>query len=100
MPSIRDLIAAIRQREGVDAAIVSGRDGLVIDSQVREGLDAEALAARIPPIIASADDLGSAGHRGALTTAVLEYRDGFAIASVLSADAVLLVMLAPHANIG
>ena len=34
MPSIRDLVAAIRQREGVDAAVVLGRDGLLIDGQL------------------------------------------------------------------
>src|SRR5881409_734423 len=54
MPSIRDLVAAIRQREGVDAAIVLGRDGLLIDSQLAPGLDPEDLAARIPPIIGPA----------------------------------------------
>jgi predicted regulator of Ras-like GTPase activity (Roadblock/LC7/MglB family) len=31
---------------------------------------------------------------------VLEYRDGLAIASVLSADAILLVLVRPQANIG
>jgi len=100
MPSIRELIAAIRQREGVDAAIVSGRDGLVIDSQVRPGLDAEDLAARIPAIIGPADDLGTASGRGDVLTAVLEHRGGTAIVSVLSADAFLLVILSPRANIG
>jgi len=52
MPSIRDLVAAIRQREGVDAAIVLGHDGLLIDSQLGPGLDAEDVAARIPGILA------------------------------------------------
>ena len=50
MANIRDLVAALRQRDGVEAAIVLGRDGLLIDSQVVPGLDAEDLAARIPPI--------------------------------------------------
>jgi len=100
MPSIRDLIAAIRQREGVDAAIVLGRDGLLIDSQVRPGLEAEDLAARIPSIIAAADDLGQASGRGDLLTAVLEHGNGLAIVSVLSGDALLLVLVTQRANIG
>ena len=33
MPTIRELVAAIRQRDGVEAAIVLGRDGLLIDGQ-------------------------------------------------------------------
>src|SRR5688572_15643083 len=100
MPSIRDLVAAIRQREGVEAAIVLGRDGLLIDSQTVTGLDAEDLAARIPAILGPADDLGNAAKRGETTTIILEHKQGFAIVSVLSAEAVLMVLVQPHANIG
>lgn len=100
MASIRDLVGAIRQREGVEAAVILGRDGLLIDSQVVPGLDAEDLAARIPAIIGPADDLGAAAGRGPLNTAVLEHRDGLAVVSVLSADAVLFVLVRPEANVG
>lgn len=100
MASIRDLVGAIRQREGVEAAVVLGRDGLLIDSQAVPGLDAEDIAARIPAIIGPADELGAAAARGPLTTAVLEHRDGLAIVSVLSADAILLVLVRPEANVG
>jgi predicted regulator of Ras-like GTPase activity (Roadblock/LC7/MglB family) len=100
MASIRDLVGAIRQREGVEAAVVLGRDGLLIDGQTVPGVDAEDLAARIPAIIIPADDLGAATGRGPLTTAVLEHRDGLAVVSVLSADALLFVLVRPEANIG
>ena len=100
MASIRDLVGAIRQRDGVEAAVILGRDGLLIDSQAVPGVDAEAIAARIPAIIAPADELGSGANRGPLVTAVLEFRKGLAIASVLSADAILLVLVKPDANIG
>src|SRR5580704_6997488 len=98
MASIRDLVEAIRQREGVDAAIVLGRDGLLIDSQSVDGIDTEDLAARIPPIIAPADDLGHATTHGELVTTVLEYTNGLAIVSVLSPEAILLVLVTPQAN--
>ena len=100
MPTIRDLVGAIRQREGVEAAIVLGRDGLLIDSQAVHNLDAEDVAAHVPSIISAADELGSAAARGALTTAVLEYPRGIAVVSALTADAVLLVLVAPSANVG
>ena len=100
MASIRDLVAALRQRDGVDAAIVLGRDGLLIDSQVIPGLDAEDLAARIPPIITPSDELGAAVARGELVTAILEHQQGIVIMSVLSAEAILVVLVQPSANIG
>jgi predicted regulator of Ras-like GTPase activity (Roadblock/LC7/MglB family) len=100
MPSIRDLVAAIRQREGVEAAVILGRDGLLIDSQSIPGLDAEDLAARIPAIIGPADELGAAASRGPLTTAVLEHRDGLAVVWVRCPHARLVVLVRPPANIG
>jgi predicted regulator of Ras-like GTPase activity (Roadblock/LC7/MglB family) len=100
MASIRDLVAALRQRDGVDAAIVLGRDGLLIDSQAIPGLNPEDLAARIPAIIGPADDLGSAAGRGEAITVILEHRHGIAIISVLSVEAILLVLVQPTANIG
>ncbi|MFI5228731.1 MAG: roadblock/LC7 domain-containing protein [Gemmatimonadales bacterium] len=99
MPSIRDLVAAIRQREGVDAALILGRDGLLIDSQLGPGLDADDIAARISAIIGPADELGAATARGDLLTAVLEHQHGLAIVAVLSAETLLLVLVTPQANI-
>ena len=100
MPNIRDLVATIRHREGVDAAIVLGHDGLLIDSQIGPGRDAEDIAARVPAIIASGNEFGVASHRGSLLTAVLEHPNGMAIVSVLSEDAVLLVLVSAGANVG
>ena len=99
MAGIRDLVAALRQREGVDAAIVLGRDGLMIDSQAIPGIIPDDLAARIPPVILPADELGVAANQGELVTAVLEMKHGLAIVSALSAEAVLLVLVQPNANI-
>lgn len=99
MPSIRDLVEAIRTREGVDAAVILGRDGLLIDSRAAPGVDAEAVAARIPSIVSPADEVGEALRQGALATAVLEYDHGFAIISVVSAEALLLVLVRPGANL-
>jgi predicted regulator of Ras-like GTPase activity (Roadblock/LC7/MglB family) len=100
MPSIRELVAAIRQREGVDAAVVLGRDGQLIDSETGPGLDAGGIAARIPAVVVSADQLGAESSRGQLLTAVLEHRDGLALVAVLSAEATLLVLITPRANVG
>ena len=100
MPSIRDLVAAIRRRDGVEAAVGLGRDGLLIDGQAGPGLDAEDIAAPIPSIVAPADDLAGALARGQLLTALLEYQHGLAVVSVLSSEALLLVLVRPGANVG
>jgi predicted regulator of Ras-like GTPase activity (Roadblock/LC7/MglB family) len=101
MPAIRDLLTALRHRHGVDAAIVVGRDGLVIDDESAREVDRERIAAHVPALIAAADDVGAAAGRGTLVTAVLEHeRGGLAVLSVLSRDAMLLVLLDPSADAG
>lgn len=100
MPTIRDLVAALRQRQGVEAAVVLGRDGLLIDSQAIPALDADHVAAHVPSILQFADEMGRASARGALQTAVLEYDGGVALICGMSDDAVLLVLLQPSANVG
>jgi len=79
---------------------VLGRDGLLIDSQAVAPLDAEHVAAHVPAIVAAADECGAAAERGALVTTVLEYQTGLAIISVLSSEALLLVLVRASANIG
>jgi predicted regulator of Ras-like GTPase activity (Roadblock/LC7/MglB family) len=99
MPTIRDLVTAIRERDGVQAAVVLGRDGLVIDGQGVPGIDTENLAAHVPPVLLAADELGHAGATGALQTAVLELEQGYAIVSAVSTDALLLVLASPAVNL-
>lgn len=100
MPTIRDLVAAIRRRDGVDAAIVLGRDGLLIDHQADASVDAENVAAHVPSILQYAEELGAASARGHLLTAVLEYGHGSAVMAAMSADAILLVLVRPSADLG
>jgi predicted regulator of Ras-like GTPase activity (Roadblock/LC7/MglB family) len=99
MPTIRDLVAAIREREGVQAAVVLGRDGLVIDSQAAPNIDGENVAAHVPPVLMAAEELGHASQQGAFHTAVFEHERGYSLVAALSADAVLLVHAAPSVNL-
>jgi uncharacterized protein len=99
MATIRDLVGALRQRDGVDAAVVLGRDGLLIDSETTGSVNPESVAALVPSIVSAAEEFGTHGARGALTT-ILEYDRGFAIIALLSSDALLLVLAQPSANVG
>ena len=99
MPTLRDLVTALRRRDGVDAAVVFGRDGLVIDGEAVGPADVERLAAHLPGVIAAADGFGDAAARGSLATAVLEYESGLAVVAVLSADALLMVLLRADADV-
>lgn len=100
MPNIQELVQALRRRAGINAAVLLGRDGLVIDGQGETGLDIEAVSALVPPILQGADEFGAGAGRGDLQTAVLEYPGGLAVVSALSAEGVLLVLVEPGAAVG
>ncbi len=99
MPTIHDLVAAIRDREGVQAAVVLGRDGLVIDAQAAATVDTENLAAHVPPVLLAAEELGQASQLGGLQTSVIELERGYAIVAALSPEAVLVVLALPSVNL-
>jgi predicted regulator of Ras-like GTPase activity (Roadblock/LC7/MglB family) len=100
MASIRDVVDALGRREGVEAVIILGNDGLPIASHVADSADAEVLSALVPSVVQATEQLGHHAGRGAMTTGVVEYQSGLAILSNLSADAKLLVMLKARANVG
>jgi len=100
MPTIRDLTVAIRQRPGIEAVIVLGRDGLLIDSQAEFSLDSEDLAAHVPGIVASADNIGTTTGKGPMRTALIEHGDGYAIVSSVGDDALLCVLTSRTADLG
>ena len=99
MPTIRDLTVAIRQRPGIEAVVVLGRDGLLIDSQGALQIDAEGLAARVPGIVAAADEIGSSTGRGSTKMAVIEQENGYAVVSSVGDDALLCVLTTKNADL-
>lgn len=100
MATIRDVVEALGGRTGVDAVVVVGRDGLPIDSRTRDGVDADNVAALLPSVIRGVGELGAAGGRGEFSTGVLEFGQGLAVVAVLSADALLVVLVQPATNVG
>jgi predicted regulator of Ras-like GTPase activity (Roadblock/LC7/MglB family) len=98
MPTLRDLIDALRARADTAGAVVLGRDGLVVDAGGLPPDEAEHLAAVAPGIAGAGDAIGSAAGQGGLTTAVLEFERGLAVVSVLSPEVLLIVRLAPEAD--
>ncbi|MCU0636470.1 MAG: roadblock/LC7 domain-containing protein [Gemmatimonadaceae bacterium] len=97
MPTIRDLVTALRRRDGVEAAIVLGRDGLVVDAAAAPGYDPEHIAAHAPTAAHAASDVGRAARWGELVTSVVEYERGLAVLCTISPDALLVVLVTASA---
>lgn len=109
MPTLRDLVLAVRQRPGVMAALVVGRDGLLIDGAHDPSLDPEALAAHVPPLLLSAAAVGAAArlappeHEGTDPAGprllVCEYPEGALVLAPLGREAALLALVHPDGEL-
>ena len=100
MPTIRDVVRALHAREGVEAVVVLGRDGLTIDAVASDGLDTDGLAALVPSVVASCTRLGNAAVRGEFAIGAVEYAGGVIVVAALSSDALLAVLVRGGTNIG
>jgi predicted regulator of Ras-like GTPase activity (Roadblock/LC7/MglB family) len=100
MSSIRDVVRALALRDGVDAVIVLGRDGLIIDSVTKDGVDADGLAALVPSVVAACAQLGGAAQRGDFGLGAVEYAGGTALICALTPESLLAVFARANVNVG
>lgn len=100
MATIRDVVQALGQHDGVETVVVLGKDGLTIDATSRNGSDVDGVAALVPSLIDACIKLGEAGARGAFSAGVMEYGDGFVVVSVVTAEALIAVVVRPNTNVG
>ncbi len=100
MANLHDVVEALGRRDGVEAAIILGNDGLPIASHLANGGDADVLSALIPNVVTASAQLGRHAGRGDLAMGVLEYAAGYAILAHLSADTPLMLLVRPRTNIG
>ena len=100
MATSRDVVQTLGQHDGVETVVVLGRDGLTIDSFVKNGSDADNVAALVPSLIDACAKLGVAGTRGDFNAGVMEYGNGFVVVSVVTPDALIAIVVQPETNVG
>ena len=91
MPTLRELTEAIQSRAGVEAVVIVGADGLLIETHHTTQSHAESIAARVPGVATAAGLLGDAAQRGATTLSVMEFDRGYGVVLRLSDEAMIFV---------
>ena len=79
--------------------MVLGNDGLLIQGDGQAGFDLDVLAAAVPGILYAVTELARAARIGEVDSTVIQTSDGFIIVNVISADALLLIVLRFDANL-
>jgi predicted regulator of Ras-like GTPase activity (Roadblock/LC7/MglB family) len=91
MPTLRELTEAIQQRPGVQAVVILGADGLLIETHDSAQNHAEALAARVPAVATAGNQLGNAAASGSAGLMLLEFERGYGVVLRLSDQVLLFV---------
>ena len=100
MGGLREIIQGLDAGASVRGAAIIGEDGLVIHDALGSNADAEAVAALAVTTLRHAEQFGGACRAGTLETAVLDFQDGPAILSTLSASATLVILAEPDRDLG
>jgi uncharacterized protein len=101
MSQLTDLLNELVNVEGINSAVVVGRDGFVIEG-VASGtsLDADAVGAVISTGIGSSEVMGRELEVGAMTQGMVEYDEGLIVMALLGEDAIVAVVADLNANLG
>ncbi len=100
MTDIQKVLAEFTNIEGVHTACLVGRDGFLLDSIARSGIDAEMIGAIASSGFGSAESMGSQLGQGELNMTMLEYGDGPVMFAPVGSEAFLVIVADKNTNLG
>ncbi|NOZ77009.1 MAG: hypothetical protein GXO65_04915 [Euryarchaeota archaeon] len=96
---IERILADLEKIAGVTGVLVTGRDGLIIASEVSGDTDAEALGALATTVYTTSENSMKELNKGSTNQVIIEGDEG-KILMVLAGEAILVVLTEPTVNLG
>lgn len=100
MTDIQKILAEFTNIEGVHTACLVGRDGFLLDSIARSGIDAEMIGAIASSGFGSAESMGNQLGQGDLNMTMLEYTEGPVMFAPVGSEAFLVIVADKDTNLG
>jgi predicted regulator of Ras-like GTPase activity (Roadblock/LC7/MglB family)/ActR/RegA family two-component response regulator len=100
MTEIQSILAEFTNIEGVHTACLVGRDGFLLDSLARAGIDAEMIAAIASSGFGSAESMGNQLGQGDLRMTMFEFENGPVMFAPVGEDAFLVIVADQATNLG
>jgi predicted regulator of Ras-like GTPase activity (Roadblock/LC7/MglB family)/CheY-like chemotaxis protein len=100
MTEIQTILAEFTNIEGVHTACLVGRDGFLLDSLARAGIDAEMIAAIASSGFGSAESMGNQLGQGDLRMTMFEFENGPVMFAPVGEDAFLVIVAEQQTNLG
>jgi len=100
MTEIQRILAEFTNIEGVHTACLVGRDGFLLDSLARTGIDAEMIGAIASSGFGSAESMGNQLGQGDLRMTMFEYENGPVMFAPVGEGAFLVIVADQATNLG
>lgn len=100
MTEVQKILAEFTNIEGVHTACLVGRDGFLLDSLARTGIDAEMISAIASSGFGSAESMGNQLGQGDLNMTMLEYTEGPVLFAPVGSEAFLVIVADKDTNLG
>lgn len=100
MTEVQKILAEFTNIDGVHTACLVGRDGFLLDSLARSGIDAEMIGAIASSGFGSAESMGSQLGQGDLNMTMLEYGEGPVLFAPVGEEAFLVIVADKDTNLG
>ena len=101
MSSVKQQLTDLTKVEGINTAVVVGRDGFVIEGVSNgSGTEIEAVGAVVSTGIGAAEVMGRELGVGAMSVGMLEFKGGIIEMSFVGREAILAVVAGSEANLG
>ena len=100
MTEIQKILAEFTTIDGVHTACLVGRDGFLLDSLARSGIDAEMIGAIASSGFGSAETMGNQLGQGELNMTMLEYNEGPVMFAPVGDEAFLVIVADKDTNLG
>lgn len=97
--NLKKSLVTLSKTEGVRAVVLLSRDGFIIDSQISERVDVEAIGAIISSNTGSSEVMGRNLGLGIFNQAMVEFEGGVVLVT-LTSDLIMAVVADPSANLG
>ena len=100
MTEIQKILAEFPNIEGVHTACLVGRDGFLLDSLARAGIDAEMIGAIASSGFGSAESMGNQLGQGDLRMTMFEFANGPVMFAPVGEEAFLVIVADQETNLG
>jgi len=100
MATTREILSELAKMQSIEAVCLVARDGFLLDSIARSGIDKEMIGAIASSGFGASDSMGRQLDKGAMQISMIEFDKGPVLLAPIGSDAFLVIVADKEANLG